>query len=244
MPTSLVPPGMTRLPRFVLHPYGKGQLGVTLALYGAGFGVVAYRLYVNGKVLFAGTAQSRSEDWVDVASKILAELTVRPGDAEDETTSEYAPEQLSFVLEHGPAVRAEAARRFGWQDKAAKLRADLEPIYSYRRDLGGKRRHRFQVGAVAAEASTRASAKSGIRAAVLNQCSALPTFKVMPDRTLAMYPAGSEWRAQELLPGRLGDAHVLPAKTQAEAQAALEALTQTTPLRQRRPSIRAIQLAI
>lgn len=251
MTTSIVPPGMTRLPRFVLHPYGRGGIGCTLALYGAGFGVVAYRLYVTAsrksQVLFAGTAKTSSEDWIDVAGKIIQAITVRPGDVEAETSEAMNPDQLAFVLAHGQALRKEAAHRFGWSEpEIVNLRKDLEGLYSYRRDIKGKR-HEFRVGAVRASAEKKSLAKSGVFRAVQNHCSAVPKFKTLADRTLCLYPEGAQWKAQEILPDGLGDLHTLSAKTAEQAERAFEALTRApslTPRRSRRPSAGTFRVAV
>lgn len=234
MPTSLIPPGMTRLPRFVFYPYGpRTSPSFTLAMYGAGYGVIAYRLTMcvdrgASKPVFAGTVKPPANTpAMDVASDIIKALAVAPGDTDGESTEGLSPEQLGILLTHGQALRASAAKRFGWTPEEAKpLRADLPAVFSKRRMAEGFV-HRAVCGAAHVEASTKHLAKVALRAAILNHVSATPVFRVNPAlRTvIAVYPHGATWEAQTIGPdGAVGQKYHLQAKDLVEANAAVDAL--------------------
>lgn len=244
MSTSLIPPGMTRLPRYVLHPYGSQGPSFTIALYGAGYDVIAYRVTVcedkRSRPVWAGTIQTQPghKDWANLASEIIKQITVRPGDVSEDTADQLTPEQLAIVLAHGPSLRAEAAKRFNWSPAEARpLRSDLPALYSRRRTSTGTQ-HRFTVGQVTAEGTTRADARQAVQAACLNHLSAVPVFRV--DQTgpelakvLALYPRGDKWEVQEILPDRPNQPlgvryHLTEAKDSAEARQAFERLGKPT----------------
>ena len=242
MPTSIVPPGMTRLPRYVLFPYGPHRTSFTLALYGAGFGVTAYRLTMReagkSRPIFAGTVQTHDrQDWIAIAGEIIKAVSVRPGDTPGEDSATLTPEQLEVVLHHGPALRAAAARRFGWTPAESKpLRADLEATLTSRATSRGKRTHAATIGVVHAEGPTKRAALVALREGIVNHVSSVPVFRASRDltRVIALYPVGSRFDAVELHPGRqdpIGVRHALPAKDMRAALDALEALANPKPAR-------------
>lgn len=238
MPTSLIPPGCTRLPRFVLYPYGpRTSPSFTLAMYGAGYDVVMYRLTMcleHGKAskpLFSGTIKPPAGfDPVQVASDIIKAIAVAPGDATGEDSGELSPEQLGMLVMHGQALRAEAARRFGWSPAESRpLRADLPVTYSHRAAAGGKREHVARCGEATGHGTSKREAQASLRAAAVNHLSAIPVFKSNPALKVvyAIYPHGGSWEAQEINPERpdgLGQKYHLVAKSHSEAKFAVDSL--------------------
>jgi hypothetical protein len=211
-----------------------------LALYGHGFGVTSYRLTIreNGKSrpIFAGTVKTDDRtDWIEIAGEIIKAVCVRPGDVPGETSLELTPEQLAVVLHHGLALRAAAAKRFGWTPAEARpLRSDLPVQLTHRATQGGKRLYHARAGVIQTEGHTRQSALQAMREAIANHVSAVPVFRATPDltRVIAMYPVGSQFDAVELHPGKadpVGTKYHLKAHNLTEAMTALEGIIKPRP---------------
>jgi hypothetical protein len=60
-----------------------------------------------------GKAMDSREGSRDVARSIMAFLTLRPGDTDDEYFARYTQEQLDFCEHHAEALSCEAYNRFG-----------------------------------------------------------------------------------------------------------------------------------
>jgi len=243
--------------RTVLHPYGRGKgPSFTLSLYDTGIPHPGggtwrgFRFYQHHKgmksgVLFQGTeAPGR-----DPIPSILDRLTRAPGDTPDESTADASPDQLTFLLQHAPAVRREAARRFAWDVKTANLRADLEVVYQARHLRGPGARHRMTLGVLTAQGATKAEARESLISQIGHQVSAVPVFRVgaLTGLVYARYPHGEDTVLQTVDPRRpeapLGDSLRFKAANQRDAEEIAETMIaeaerRAPPAPPSRPSVR------
>lgn len=221
--SSTIPPAFphaTHLTRVVLHPYGRGKgASFTLSMYDTGLttprigdvpGVrwLGYRLYMHphkgakSVVLFQGSDLTTPEsDLGEVMLALVNRLTTRPGDTENEATTERTPEQLHFLVTHAHAVRGEAQRRFAWAESLVHLRSDLEAVYHHRQLAAGPK-HRMVLGVLEGMGRTRSEARRALESALGAHASAVPRIQVggVTGDVYVQYPKGMQTVVQIVHP--------------------------------------------
>lgn len=81
------------------------SLGVSLTTYYQGTGILAYKMYVDGKLLFKGNDYKPSPalgiDTIEANVDLLGLLTVGVGDTDSDYFKDYTPIQLEWAMNFG-----------------------------------------------------------------------------------------------------------------------------------------------